>query len=458
MAQRYDVQLLVGIFVLVSIAGCSREPQKTGPSRSSSSNEVASHITVLAIMPEKEFEQIQSPGGRGGRPVVTQLNFNDRGRGVFYIAEKDGMYHVVHNGQPGKLYASISQVTLSPDGSRIAYGAMSSDKWFIVVNGKEGPLYDSISGIVFSPDSRHVAYYAAAGQKNYIVVDGAAKTASHPVSNISFNVDARRIAYVERNDKASTTNLIVGDSSFRKMMVRRSAGDVTVVNADRTMIAATSQEGKKQSVVELSFAEPGKVKKGKLYDSVSLLTFAADGASVAYVAKKDGSQFFVLNGREESLPEGDPVWRIVVRPDHKGAGVLLMRDHRFFLHQAFYRDNTDIKEYDETSELTYGSDGSMYAYTARMGNRWFVVVNGKEGPAFDMAVSPLFSPDGKFLVYRARKDGKRFVVVADENGNTLHQHPKYQMVFPVAFTGDGKSVAYGVKDGQKLVWRVDNLY
>jgi WD40 repeat protein len=86
-----------------------------------------------------------------------------------------------------------------------------------------------------------------------------------------------------------------------------------------------------------------------------------------------------------------------------------------------------------------------------------VVVNGVEGAAFDRVISPKFSPNGKYLVYRARKDGKRFVVVAKKGGKIIRQHPAYEQVFDVEFTADGKSVAYGVKDGQKLVWQVESL-
>jgi len=39
----------------------------------------------------------------------------------------------------------------------------------------------------------------------------------------------------------------------------------------------------------------------------------------------------------------------------------------------------------------------------------------------------------------------------------IRRHPSYEMVFPVVFTADGKSVAYGVKDGRKLIWKVEKL-
>jgi len=60
-------------------------------------------------------------------------------------------------------------------------------------------------------------------------------------------------------------------------------------------------------------------------------------------------------------------------------------------------------------------------------------------------------------VYRARQDNKRFVVVADTNGTILKRHQGYDQVFETVFTADGKSVAYGVKDGNQIVWKVEKL-
>ena len=127
------------------------------------------------------------------------------------------------------------------------------------------------------------------------------------------------------------------------------------------------------------------------------------------------------------------------------------------MYQLLSNRKAKEKQYDGATGLVYDSDGSRHAYIAKKGKKIFIVVNAKEGPAFDMAVSPMFSPDGKFLVYRARKDGKRFVVVADADGKILRQHAAYEQVFQPVFTADGKSIAYGVKDGSKLVWKVEKL-
>ena len=174
------------------------------------------------------------------------------------------------------------------------------------------------------------------------------------------------------------------------------------------------------------------------------------------------SGFVVLDGREERLPAGDIVGgnhggALVAGPDQGAVGVLMMSSGAVSFRELFVGGGRSEPAHEEAEALVYGREGRSHAYVARRGDRWFVVANGKEGPAFDRVVSPGFSPDGKVLVYRARQDGKRFVVQADANGRTIRQHPAYEQVFPVRFTADGKSVAYGVKDGRQLAWKVEPL-
>ena len=56
------------------------------------------------------------------------------------------------------------------------------------------------------------------------------------------------------------------------------------------------------------------------------------------------------------------------------------------------------------------------AYGAKLGDKWFVVVDGKEEKHYDGIGEgyPIFSPDSKRVAYMAQVGDKRFVVVDGE--------------------------------------------
>ncbi|MGE5237855.1 MAG: TolB family protein, partial [Chloroflexota bacterium] len=446
---------------LVIFAGCSRE--KPGGAGQSAARDVVNVTTVLSTIADDEKPPQVFPGHEGASGAPNQAAFFDAvfsesGRGVAYTVEKNKKFYVVHNNTRGKQYASVGNVVLSSDGRRIAYGALVEGKWCMVVDGREGRPYDTVLTPLFSPNGQHVAYQAKEGEKWYIVVDdrpNAGTIASYTAPE--FSSDSALIAYVEAAASNSEMKLIVSDLTFSKQSVKWSIGDLLfITNPEKTRIAAAHVVDSKLRIIDFSFSKPDVVREGPLYDVIEQLTFSDVGSSLSYCALRGRKRLIVLDDREEPFPEGRLQELPVVRPDKKGVGVLLTSHDRFFLHQAFLNSNEKSKEYDEAANLTYSRDG-RYAYAARKGQHWFVVVNGKEGPQFDRTVKPVFSADGKYLVYRARKDGKRFVVVADANGTTISQHPAYEQVFQPVFTADGTSVAYGVKDGNNLVWKVEKL-
>lgn len=465
LSKSFCFQLCVCILFFLSVAGCSKKEKGTEGKPSSSGNEVVAETTLLATIANDENPPgaNASSGDTADPSVQTQtvyfhLVFNEKGRGVAYIAEKSGKTYVVHNGKADKPVTSIDQILISPDGRRIAYSAQINGKWRMVIDGAEGMDSDEVGVPVFSPDSAHITYEARNGEKWYIVVDNTKKAIAGS-ENIPpvFSADSKKIAYVEKVNDQGKSRLVVSDLAFKTESIIESVGIQLLANRDKTKFASVKKNGNQQSVIELSFSQPDAVKEGPLYDGIDKLTFGSDGISAAYTAKKDGKNYIVLNGREENLPDGHPAWPIAVRPDNKGAGVIMSSQDGFFLYQAFLQDVVRENKYEEAADLVYSRDSSLHAYTARNGNNWFVVVNGKEGPAFDRVVMPLFSPDSKHLIYRARKDGKRFVVVADTDGKVVKQHPAYEQVFQPVFTADGKSIAYGVKDGQNLIWKVEKL-
>jgi WD40-like Beta Propeller Repeat len=456
--------IIVSIALIPALFGCSRQQEKPVTASPPAVNEVATATAVLATIADDEKPPQTTPGhavapASQNESVSFQVTFSESGRSVAYLVEKGDKVSVVHNQIRGKEYSAVGTIVLGSDGQRIAYRALAYGKWRMVVDGKEGRHYDVLLSPIFSPDGQHVAYQAKEGKKWYIVVDNtpnAGTTASYTTPE--FSSDSTLIAYVESADSSSGMRLIVSDLTFGKQSVKRSIGDLLfTTNRDKTRIAAAQVVDNKIRVIDFSFAKPDVVHEGPLYDVIEKLTFGDDGVSVSYCALKGRTRLLVLDNKEELLPNGLLPQLPVVRPDKKGVGVLLTSQNRFFLHQSFFNSKEKGKKYDEAADLAYSKDARHYVYAARKGENWFVVVNGKEGPAFDRVVLPVFSPDGKWLVYRARKGGKRFLVVADTAGRTIKQHPAYEQVFQPVFTADGKSVVYGVKDGNKLICKVEAI-
>ncbi len=452
------------ILLFTAVPGCSAEKGKPEVPRQSSKDAAADTSALATIaegdLPEKMIAAHMGPESQGEAGAYRGV-FNASGTGVAYVANMGSKVQLVYNRSRGNEYSSVGTIVFSPDGRRIAYPAVGADgTWRMVVDGKEGRPYATLLTPIFSPDSRHVAYQAKEGDKWYIVVDDTRNQgtiASYTAPE--FSSDSALIAYVEAAASNKDMRLFVSDLKFNNLKVTWSIGDLLFkTSKNGTRLAAAQVAGSRQKIVDFYFAKPDVVHEGREYDLVDKLALSDDGKSVAYCVLKGQKRLVVLDGKEEPLPDGRMRELPVIRPDRRGVGLLFVTiDGRFFLHQSFVNSHDMGKMYDEAVSLTYSKHGD-YAYAARKGNSWFVVVNGKEGAGFDRVISPQFSPSGNHLAYRARKGGRQFVIIADRSGKTIRQHPAYDQVFDVTYTADGKSIAYGVLDGKRLVWKVEKLY
>lgn len=453
------------LMAVLTVSGCkdSQPDKKTTPSPPVV--RVADKSAILATIQDGEEPPAgipaAGPAGHAPLSIYLEVTFASRGGGVAYTVGKGERVYVVHNGRRGILFESTGPVEFSPDGSRIAYRAMADEKWRMVVDGKEGEPFSALMEPKFSPDGRHVAYRAMKGELWHLVVDATVNSGTRTrYCSHEFSGDSAHIAYIDIVDeKTGKGRLVVSDISFKKERTVDPGVTDTVLNTDRTAVAAISRNAAgRERVIQFTFAKPDAVTRGAAeYDKIHSLGFAPSGTDLAYFGERQGRMYGVFNGKEEILPEGVTPGIPVINQAGKSVGVLMSANDSVYLYQMFRNSGRVGNVYDEAEWLFYSSDGALSAFAARKGNRWFVVANGTEGPAFDRVVTPKFSPDGKYLVYRARKEGKRFVVVADASGAVLRRHPAYEQVFDVQFTSDGRSVAYGVKDGKKLIWKVERL-
>ena len=462
--------LVIGTCVgfLAGVSACSKEPSSAQKPVSAGQNKLLS----------------ESPAGNGINDKATLLGtvdhlltlpqdgqnhypqnltvISDEGRGAAYIAEQEGKQRVVHNGTPGSFFSEISRLTISPDGKRVSYRCALVGKQQAVVDGVPGQVYDNVRDFYYSPDSRHLAHVVQMGNMITILLDGKSIEESAAFGDVLFSANSAQLIYTIRPEGGGHSSLVVYDLKSGTKSVTECLEAPMAMNSDTSRLAVAVRDGDKQRVIDFAIASPKEnIRTSEGYKTVSDLAVSSDGKAVAFVGVRDKKRYLVINGKEELLPEGTAVnGSPVIRPDLKGAGIVLSHMDANVKITAVYwafEGKLKLKAYEQIQELVYNRDGTAFAYVAKKNDRWFVVINGVEGPEFDMVVTPKFSPDGSKLIYRARANKKRLVVVADIAKKEHRRHPEYEMVFPTAYAADGKSVAYGVKDGDKLLWKVETL-
>ncbi len=151
--------------------------------------------------------------------------------------------------------------------------------------------------------------------------------------------------------------------------------------------------------------------------------FSPDSAHYAYVAQNVGKYFVVFDGAPG--PEYDEVGFA----DDRMPG---MEHMTFQYYQRF----------------AFSDDGRTFAYSARKGDKWVVVINGVESPDYDTISGfrgirpPVFSPDGKHMAYIASREGKVFAVIDGVEGAPFDDVPSQRL----QFTADSSRVTYVARE------------
>jgi len=226
---------------------------------------------------------------------------------------------------------------------------------------------------------------------------------------------------------------------------------------------------------------------GRTYKWVGSPIFSPDGRSVAYAASLGGDTVVVLNGTEGQRykevgtvlydTEGRRnVFGLKFSPDSKRLAYVAVTHKN---KQILVVDGTEGTEYDSIGDFVFSGDGRQFAYAAKRGRAWVLVLDGKErnlgegeisglefgpesaqlayvsrqnkvedvtvgeikGTGFDRVSRPFFSADGKRVAYMAKRGAKKFIVSNGAEGK------QYDWVGHPCFSPDGKRVAYAASQG-----------
>jgi WD40 repeat protein len=102
--------------------------------------------------------------------------------------------------------------------------------------------------------------------------------------------------------------------------------------------------------------------------------------------------------------------------------------------------------------LAFSPDNQRVAYGIQRGDRFHVVFDKQEGPAYREVAPPVFSKDGKRLAYAATllSEDKKMVAVIDGN-----QSKPYDKIRAFRFSPDSTRVAFGAENAGKQFWVID---
>lgn len=443
--------LVVPVVALGLAAGCCR-PSGTSPA--GGAQVVADRPAVLADMKDLQ----PTP------PDAVVGHVNEWGTGGALVVQVEGGARVAFRDRIGPRHESVEGVAVSPDGQRLAYAAREQGRVRMVVDGTPGPAFDQVGEPVFSRDGRHLAYRAKGGGRAHLDIDGQPCPVVGEVEIDPFQrAGLDEFVVVERAAEGGALEVVAyGFARQRRVLAALPEASGFLPGQDgRRLAAVTGAEGAMR-VVDLTLGEPVTRAEGELFEVVTALRYDRATGVLMYVGTIDGQAYAVRDGAKAPIPAVDVVEGPLLEPAGRTVSLAYVAEGGVRLATAFGGTEGPGPAYGGVNELTRSPDGKRLAFAASRatpaGDEEFVVVDGVEAPErWDRVVSPRFSPDGRFLVYRARKDGQRMVVIADHGGRLVRKLPAFEQVFVPTFTADGKAVAYAVKDGAKLRWRVDPL-
>lgn len=425
------------ILTLFTLSACDRNsqqsPLRTGFNAAS---------TKLALIPDG-YE-------------LGDAQFSSDGYDAAFIARKDGKAFVYHGDKRQGPYEDARELVFRTGSSDLAFIARNAGKEMVVVNGVEGAQNETIRQLFFGQDGRIV--YSASRNDTSIVVAG--KRDTHEIGLAQTAVVASekgsQLAYIDHDNRTKKSKLQVCTIELTKCVAGNAYDFLALLKSDklRSRIGCVAGKDGKMAVVTVEGTPSGpSEKESPWYDEIFNFAFSEDGKYLAFLARRGSTTFLVKGPVEIPYPGFDMTLDVVVSRTGRTLFTGVRKNNVF----AFIDGKPIDGKYSEITSPSFSNDGAGYVFAAVIGSNNRVIVNGKQGPPFERAVTPHFSPDGSRIAYRARKNGERFVVIADTSGRTVREGRHFEAVWDAAFSPDGKYIGYGVKKMNELWWQTEKM-
>src|SRR5215207_3502195 len=324
--------------------------------------------------------------------IGTSLHAEPRAGGWFVVFEgqRGGKQIAVVGGVEGRPYDYVGAIHVSPGGAHTLYAARQGGESFAVFDGREGPKYSHVEidfGSPFSADGRRYAYAAsreaAAGSRTSLVVaDGKEGKPYDHVAHVTFTPDGAQLLHLAYDVAKRKTFLVRDGEEVASYDNLPDYGGIRFGPGGRRMYFRLGKlEGGKEALVVDGRAYS--------YDKIKDVEFSPDGRRLVFKAQRGRGWVMVVDGAESEVYEpdggagGEVGWsrdgRLAFSKEGGRAAYVGRKGGKEFV----VLDGAAGATYDAVANLDFTPDGRHVVYTARRAGKSLVVVDGVESREYD---------------------------------------------------------------------------
>ncbi len=420
--------------LLYSLVICATTAAGWEPSQASDSNS------------ERLFSEQLIPVGKSTKDhyiFKDSIKYNSDQSKMTYVANKDKKSIVSVNGDAGKSWDNIVLPTpiFSPDGDRVAYIGIDGKDVHLVVDGKLGPRFDKIWEVQFSPDSKHFAYLASLTEnKNidvYLVINHRKGRKLLTIKEMGFSPDSRHLAYIAMLSDGKQ-HLIVdnqkegpGFDILFNIVWSPDSKHLAYIAGDKQRFYVV-QDGEKTSISG---------------DLIGMTTYSPDSTQLAAAVFDKETKMWTIYLNEKKIGSFPFVEKFKFSPDSKHYTFQGGESKSDF---SIIHNGTEYGPYENCSLPVFSKDSSRFAYNAKDGDEWFMVVNGKEQKKYSVVYNPIFSDDSLHLAYRVKTNDDMMRIVFDNQ-----ELKAYKNVGTPIFSPKESRLAYAIYENNKWFFNLD---